>query len=202
MKTTRFTTEDAIRVGGEVGVDWNKIDHDEFLRGMNLEVERRVVSGAPLATDDLLVGQSVLRHLEANPYYYIRLGEAEYSELNAAVNTSHYYGDRVRRLFFIASAVMLVGLPFFKREFSVPLVISIASILVLGFLAGLTNPRQVWVIWANIITSAVALTFFELFAVQSFADNAYFFVVNQLLAIMFLAALYFDTKTLRAMLLK
>lgn len=115
----------------------------------------------------------------------------------------HYYGDRVRQLFFAAAVIMLVGLPFVRDTLALPTYFSVIAILTLDFLAGLANPKQRWVNWANTLTAAFAMSLFEFFAVRSFeSQNVFFLVVNQLLALLFLVAVYFNTKTLRNMILK
>jgi len=108
----------------------------------------------------------------------------------------------VRQLFFVAAAIMLIGLPFVGPLVTLPVFISIFAILVLDFLAGLTNPRQMWVNWVNILVASIALVVFEYAAVKSFNDSrAFFFVVNQFLATLFLLAIYLSTKTLRGMMI-
>ena len=115
----------------------------------------------------------------------------------------HYYGDRVRRLYFLAAAIMLVMLPFVTNIMAVPIFISIVAILALDFLAGLTNPKQLWVNLVNTGIAAVGLYVFESAAVKSLANYwSFVFLADQTLAIIFLVAIYYETKTLRGMLLK
>jgi hypothetical protein len=115
----------------------------------------------------------------------------------------HYYGNRVRQLFFVAAAIMLIGLPFVRNTLVIPTFFSVVSILLLDFLAGMANPKQLWVNWVNAIIAAFAMFIFELFAVRAFESQTPFFLVtNQALALLFLVALYFNTKTLRSMLMK
>ena len=52
----------------------------------------------------------------------------------------HYYGGVVRTLFMVAAIIMLVTLPMFDELLSIPTFFSICSILILGLVAGLTNP--------------------------------------------------------------
>jgi hypothetical protein len=115
----------------------------------------------------------------------------------------HYYGNRVRQIFFVAAAIMLVGLPFVRDTLAIPTIFSIIAILLLDFLAALINPKQLWVNWANIFIAALAMVIFELFAVRAFeSESPLFLVVNQFLALLFLVALYFNTKTVRNMVFK
>ncbi len=127
------------------------------------------------------------------------------SELKQTVITepdlTHYYGDRVRQIFFIAGVIMLIGLPFVNSSYAIPALVSILAILLLDFLAALVSPRQAWVTVVNNITAALGIIIFEMFAIQAFArEDELFFLANQLLALLFLVALYFNTKTIRGML--
>jgi len=205
MRKLEFTIEDARRIGNQLDVNWGLVDVGEFLKGMNVELEHGLVHERTNITNDndLVTGKIALAHLNESRDYYRRLEQMEKNPLLFPMDMSHYYGNRVRQLFFIAAGIMLVGLPFVRGSLAVPEVISILGVLVLDFLAALTNPRQVWVNWVNTAIAALAMIIFELFAVRSFSEgSSFFFVVNQGLALIFLIALYFNTKTLRAMLLK
>ena len=115
--------------------------------------------------------------------------------------TSHYYGDVVRVLLLAAGAIVLVFSP--SHPDLMPLgtfpVVIIALLSVL--LAGLTSPKQTWVMFANAAVSAVGVVFFEYIAilqyqsVQSIQDIV--FVLQQLIAVIFFFALYYASKTLR-----
>lgn len=124
------------------------------------------------------------------PYYFVSL--------------AHYYGDIVRKMFFLAAILMLAGLPFFNDRLPVPTIWSLVAIVTIGFLAGLTNPVNKLPALINTATSAVAVIIFEYFAVTIYQNLGadLLFLANQALAIIFLVALYFGTKTLRAMMLQ
>lgn len=116
------------------------------------------------------------------------------------VDTTHYYGDLIRKLFIVGAVVMLLGLPAMKAMFGFPIYAALIAILALGFLAGLTSPRQPWVNWLNLITSVIAFLVFETYAVTLFLKaDEFWFVANQFEALIFLAAIYYSTKTVRAM---
>ncbi len=205
MAKKQFTIEDARRVGNQLDINWSQVDLEEFLKGMNVELEHGLVHYRTNITNDndLLTGKIVLVHLNELPDYYSKLEQAQVRSPLPLVDLTHYYGNRVRQLFFVAAGIMLIGLPFVKSELAVPEFLSIVAVVVLDFLAGLTNPKQVWVNWANTVIAGLALVIFEVFAVRAYgARDAYFFAVNQGLALIFLIALYFNTKTLRGMLLK
>lgn len=80
----------------------------------------------------------------------------------------HYHGDIVRVCFFIASVLMLLGLPYFQSQIPLPISASLGAIVLLIFLAGLTNPIQVWFTFIDTIASLVGVVVFEYFAVSRF----------------------------------
>lgn len=120
------------------------------------------------------------------------------------IETGHYYGDMVRRLFILASIVMLIMLPVLKDTISVPLLVSVLIVIVIAFFAGLTNPLQKSAAFFNMLISAGGLVFFEYQAVLSYVPEkiTYLFGTNQILALIFFFALYYSVKTLRGMMLE
>ncbi len=124
---------------------------------------------------------------------------------NEKLLTRHYYGDAVRFLFMLAAIIMLITLPFLSGKLPVPIYFSILVILIIGVLAGITNPLQKWISVLNAVISIGALSAFEYFAVKSLINNkvtTLYFITNQVLAFVFLFALYYSIKTLRALYLK
>lgn len=116
----------------------------------------------------------------------------------------HYYGDIVRYLFLSAGVLMLIGLPIFQDYINLPVIISVCAIAILGIAAGLTNPQQMMSATANFV---VAIAGFIIFAYNSvvaygneIADDK-FLLSNVVLGVLFLFALYFSMKTLRARML-
>jgi hypothetical protein len=112
----------------------------------------------------------------------------------------HYYGDEVRRLFLLGAVVMALTLPFFQDLIHQPLEVSLGAILIVGIAAGLTNPRQGWVAMMDIVISIVATLVFEYNAVQNYSlygSGSGLFWADQVLALIFLVALYYASKTLR-----
>ena len=115
----------------------------------------------------------------------------------------HYHGDIVRVVFFIAGLIMIVGLPLFKEEINFPIYFSIFATMVLVILAGLTNPKQMWIAYLNLVVSLVGFVIFEYEAATKFDDlTSSFFIINQILALLFFTALYFSVKTLRGFYLR
>jgi len=116
----------------------------------------------------------------------------------------HYYGDVVRILFFIAGILMILSLPLINGLIPVSVHISIFSILILIFVAGLTNPAQKWVSIVDTLVSSIGFVVFEYFAVVTFSrgEDFLFFLINQTLAVLFLFAFYFATKTVRGFIVR
>ena len=119
--------------------------------------------------------------------------------------TRHYYGDLVRILFMTAAIVMAITLPFLTADLPFPFLLSIFAILIIGILAGITNPLQKWTSITDTIISVICIITFEYFAVNAYLEKSFanlFFLTNLTLAVIFIFALYYSTKTLRAMFLK
>ena len=80
--------------------------------------------------------------------------------------------------------------------------VTITGAVILVCLAALTNPRKQWVMVANAAMAGVGLVFAEMIALLSYADEQMIlFLSHQVLALVFLFALYFSMKTVRAMML-
>jgi hypothetical protein len=79
MERKRTTSEEARRVGDEIGVDWSRFDLDQFRHGMDVEFEHgshdpqtNVTGDDPIAT-----GKIALAHMKEYPDYYERLERME-----------------------------------------------------------------------------------------------------------------------------
>ncbi len=115
----------------------------------------------------------------------------------------HYHGDNVRTLFLIAATIMFFCQPFLLDQIPFSWPVSLAAIILLIFLAGLTNPRQPWVIFLDTVVALLGLVIFEYYVISRFSSwDDIFFWVNQTLALIFLLAFYFSTKTLRGLYLR
>jgi hypothetical protein len=83
-------------------------------------------------------------------------------------------------------------------------VLGVELIYVGGF-AGITNPKQTWVAFLNFLIALIGSIIFEYQAVVGYSTYSIYhrtFWGNQLLALDFLIALYFCTKTVRGMIVK
>ncbi|MFA6306475.1 MAG: DUF5661 family protein [Patescibacteria group bacterium] len=74
-----FTTEEAKKVGDEIGIDWNKVDLEQFKQGLHVELEHGLVDPVTNVTDDDLVitGKIAWAHLNEFADYYTRLKTME-----------------------------------------------------------------------------------------------------------------------------
>ena len=78
-ETTRTTSEEARRVGDEIGVDWNRFDLEQFRQGMDVEFEHGSHDPQTDVTrdDPIVTGKIALAHMKEFPDYYERLERME-----------------------------------------------------------------------------------------------------------------------------
>lgn len=113
---------------------------------------------------------------------------------------SHYYGDAVRQFFFGLAALITVCIPF-SGNLQLGLIVGIPSIVILVVLAGFTNPRGIVVMVANSIVAAVGVFLVEGIAIVTYGNGNYIpFALLECMSVLFIVALYFSVKTVRAML--
>jgi hypothetical protein len=74
-----FTTDQALEIGRQLGIDWSSFDADQFRIGLNVELEHGLIAIATDVTgnDPILTGKIVLAHLNEYADYYIRLKKME-----------------------------------------------------------------------------------------------------------------------------
>ncbi len=76
-----FSTEDARRVGEQIGIDWATapFDVEQFRMGMDVELEHGQRDLATNVTEDdpLVTGKIALAHLNEFSDYYTRLADME-----------------------------------------------------------------------------------------------------------------------------
>jgi hypothetical protein len=81
MSRKSFTTEEARRIGEQIGIDWSsaRFDVDEFRAGMDVELEHGAHDLSTNVTDDdaVVTGKIALAHLNEFPDYYVRLEKME-----------------------------------------------------------------------------------------------------------------------------
>ena len=116
----------------------------------------------------------------------------------------HYYGNVVRAFMMFGGVVMLVTLPFFTDIIPQPAFLSIFLILGIVILSGLLSPRHKWLSLLDTLISAAGFILFEYYAIsaaETFGNGSAFFLINQALALIFIVATYYGTKTVRSMFL-
>lgn len=89
MANQRIEMEEARRIGASLGIDWTKVDLEQFRRGLEVELEHGARDPETNVTnDDLnLKGKIAWAHLKEFPDYYARLDHLE-AEADA------YWGSR------------------------------------------------------------------------------------------------------------
>jgi len=78
-ETRRTSSEEARRVGDAIGVDWGRLDVEQFRAGMDVEFEHGSHDPQTDVTGDdpILTGKTVLAHLKEFSDYYERLEKME-----------------------------------------------------------------------------------------------------------------------------
>jgi hypothetical protein len=81
MLKTRFTIEDATRIGEEIGIDWatSPFDAEQFQMGLDVELEHGAHDPETDVTgdDEIVTGKIAWAHLKELPDYYTRLAAME-----------------------------------------------------------------------------------------------------------------------------
>lgn len=119
----------------------------------------------------------------------------------------HYYGDVVRRLFLGGGVVILATLPFAWTIAPILTLLGALAVVGLVFQAGVTTPSKEWTAYANTIIAGIGLVLFEYSAIFNYiryeisGSYSALFYLTQILAVIFFFALYFASKTMRAMIL-
>ena len=75
----RITSEEANTVGAALGIDWAKIDREQFCHGLEVELEHGARDPETNVTNDdmRLTGKIAWAHLKEFPDYYTRLDKLE-----------------------------------------------------------------------------------------------------------------------------
>ena len=74
-----FSRKESKIAGDKIGVDWNKIDSEQFHKGMMIELEHGKHDPQTNITNDdpSMTGKIALIHLKEIPDYYTRLEKME-----------------------------------------------------------------------------------------------------------------------------
>lgn len=75
----KFTAEEALKIGKQLGITWKKWDVEQFRMGMDVESEHGTINKKTDITNDnpLITGKIALAHLNEFPDYYTRLAKLE-----------------------------------------------------------------------------------------------------------------------------
>ena len=78
---TSFTSDEARRIGAEIGIDWTSslFDVEQFRMGMDVELEHGLhdLSTNVTDSDPIVTGKIARAHLNEFPDYYTRLARME-----------------------------------------------------------------------------------------------------------------------------
>jgi len=79
MSKRKITVDEAKAIGTRLGIDWSKIDLDEFRRGLEVEFEHGVHDPETNVTNDdpIMTGKIAWAHLKELADYYTRLDRME-----------------------------------------------------------------------------------------------------------------------------
>ncbi len=74
-----ITSNEALQIGNQLGVNWSAVNLEQFQRGLEVELEHGLVNEYTDVThnDYLLTGKIALAHLNELPDYYSRLASVE-----------------------------------------------------------------------------------------------------------------------------
>lgn len=75
----KFDIYDAIVIANKLGINLNKVNIEEFTKGLNVELEHGTISSKTDVTDDdyILTAKIAWAHLNEFPDYYTRLAILE-----------------------------------------------------------------------------------------------------------------------------
>ena len=79
MGSKKFTCEEAKKIGDQLGIDWHKVNLEEFRMGLSVELEHGLRDPLTNVTgdDEVLTGKIAWAHLSEFPDYYTRLERME-----------------------------------------------------------------------------------------------------------------------------
>jgi len=75
----QFSKQEARKIGDDLGIDWSKIDFEQFTMGLEVELEHGTADPRTNVTsnDPILTGKIAWAHLNELPDYYTRLKKLE-----------------------------------------------------------------------------------------------------------------------------
>lgn len=122
-------------------------------------------------------------------------------EITTVVNHPHYYGNLIRKYLFLAGFIIMIAALIDSELRSFYLIVGLFGVVSITVLAGLTSPQKRGIMFIDVLVSAIMFLIFEYFAIAAYVRSENFlneiFFFRQLLAVVFLIALYYSTKTMR-----
>lgn len=117
-------------------------------------------------------------------------------------NIPHYYGDSVRNMFIASAVIYAIALPLFGSLLPFDIYSGIGIVLLLVFLAGITNPYSQVLMFINAGVAGIGVYLMQTSAISGFGiDSTALFVLRQIVVILLLIAFYDGVKTARNMLI-
>lgn len=115
-------------------------------------------------------------------------------------NPAHYYGDRIRALFFASAILSFIVIPIWGNLLPFSVVAQIVGGMTLVLLAGLTTPHNKLIMICNTLASGLGALLVEIVVIQFHGEqSAQIFLLREGEVLMLLVAFYYCVKTLRAM---
>lgn len=73
----KFTPKQARKIGDKIGVDWSKVDLEQFRMGLGVESEHDTDPDTDVVGPQTDLGKIALAHLRELPDYYTRIKKME-----------------------------------------------------------------------------------------------------------------------------
>ena len=75
----KFSRDEAKKVGDEMNLNWEKVDLEQFVMGLNVELEHGTIKSETNVTDDdpVLTAKIALAHIYECSKYYTYLAQME-----------------------------------------------------------------------------------------------------------------------------
>lgn len=107
ISSQNITIENALVIGDAIGVDWKKIDIQQFRRGLEVELEHGLVNNVSNVTNDdmYMTGKIALAHLSELDDYYTRLDMIETAKINVAHSDTFSTPQNSTAKFLVGAAV-------------------------------------------------------------------------------------------------
>lgn len=117
-------------------------------------------------------------------------------------NIPHYYGDSVRNMFIASAVIYAIALPIFGNLLPFDIYSGVGIVLILVFLAGITNPHSQILMFINAGVAGIGAYLMQTAAISGFGvDSTALFILRQIVVLLLLIAFYEAVKTARNMMI-